>query len=77
MFKKVAGTVITRLITAVVTLTMVIVNARYLGPEKVGIISLVLLAITIINHGQQLRRGSCTWPILRRGNPLPTFTFHP
>jgi O-antigen/teichoic acid export membrane protein len=49
MFKKVAGTVITRLITAVLTLTIVIVNARFLGPEKVGIISLVLLAVTIIN----------------------------
>jgi O-antigen/teichoic acid export membrane protein len=49
MFKKVAGTVITRLITAVLTLTIVIVNARVLGPEKVGTISLILLAITIIS----------------------------
>jgi len=48
MLKKVLGTIITRFIIAILTLAMVLINARVLGPEKVGTISLVILAITII-----------------------------
>jgi O-antigen/teichoic acid export membrane protein len=48
MLKKVLGTVITRIIVALLTLAIVLVNARLLGPEKVGTISLIILAITII-----------------------------
>ena len=46
MFRKVAGTIITRLLAAVLTLVIVVMNARYLGAEKVGIISLIILAVT-------------------------------
>ncbi len=48
MLKKVLGTITTRFIIAILTLAMVLINARVLGPEKVGTISLVILAITII-----------------------------
>ena len=48
MIKKVLGTIATRLVIAILTLAMVLINARILGPEKVGTLSLVILAITII-----------------------------
>ncbi len=53
MFKKIAGTVITRFLTALLTLAVVILNTNFLGAEKVGVISLIVLAATIIQmvHG--------------------------
>jgi len=53
MFRKVAGTVITRFLTAVLMLAVVILNTNFLGAEKVGEISLIVLAATIIQmvHG--------------------------
>jgi len=48
MFKKIAGTVITRFLAAILMLTIVVLNARYLGAEKVGVISLIILAVTIV-----------------------------
>jgi O-antigen/teichoic acid export membrane protein len=53
MFRKVAGTVVTRFLTAVLMLAVVILNTNFLGAEKVGVISLIVLAATIIQmvHG--------------------------
>ena len=53
MFRNVAGTVVTRVLTAVLMLAVVILNANFLGAEKVGVISLIVLAATIIQmvHG--------------------------
>lgn len=53
MFRNVAGTVVTRLLTAVLMLAVVILNTNFLGAEKVGAISLIVLAATIIQmvHG--------------------------
>ena len=48
MLKKVLGTITTRIIIAFLTLAMVLINARVLGPENVGTISLIILSITII-----------------------------
>lgn len=48
MIKKVAGTVITRVLMALLTFLVVILNTRFLGAEKVGLISLIVLAISII-----------------------------
>jgi O-antigen/teichoic acid export membrane protein len=48
MFKKIIGTIVTRIYAAVFMLTIVILNARYLGAEKVGVISLIILAVTIV-----------------------------
>ncbi|MBL7137327.1 MAG: polysaccharide biosynthesis C-terminal domain-containing protein [Bacteroidales bacterium] len=48
MFKKIIGTIITRFLVAIFMLVIVVMNARYLGAEKVGIISLIILAITIV-----------------------------
>ena len=48
MIKKIAGTAGTRLIIAVITFIVVIINARTLGSEGVGEIALIVLGITII-----------------------------
>jgi O-antigen/teichoic acid export membrane protein len=48
MFKKIIGTIGTRAITAVLAFITVILNARYLGPEKVGTIGLIIFAVAII-----------------------------
>ena len=47
MFKKIIATIGTRLITAIITLALVVLNAHYLGAKNVGTISLIILAITI------------------------------
>lgn len=53
MFKKIAGTIVTRFLTAIITLAVVILNTNCLGAEKVGVISLLVLAAAIIQmvHG--------------------------
>jgi len=48
MFKKIIGTIFTRFLTAIMMLTIVVLNARFLGAEKVGVISLIILAVTIV-----------------------------
>lgn len=48
MFKKIAGTIVTRFLAAILMLTIIVLNARYLGAEKVGVISLIILAVTIV-----------------------------
>lgn len=48
MFKKIIGTIVTRVLTAILMLSIVVLNARYLGAEKVGVISLIILAVTIV-----------------------------
>jgi len=48
MIRKVLGTIVTRVLAAVLMLTAVILNARFLGAEKVGVINLIILAITIV-----------------------------
>ncbi len=48
MFRKIIGTIGTRALTAVLAFITWTLNAHYLGPEQVGTISLVILAVTII-----------------------------
>jgi O-antigen/teichoic acid export membrane protein len=48
MIRNILGTIITRVITAALTLVIVLVNSYYLGAEKVGTIGLILLAVTLI-----------------------------
>ncbi len=48
MFRKIVGTILTRFLAAIFMLTIVVLNARYLGAEKVGVISLIILAVTIV-----------------------------
>lgn len=48
MFRKIVGTIVTRFLAAICMLTIIVLNARYLGAEKVGVISLIILAVTIV-----------------------------
>ncbi|MBE0647834.1 MAG: polysaccharide biosynthesis C-terminal domain-containing protein [Bacteroidales bacterium] len=48
MFKKIVGTIFTRFLAAILMLTIIVLNARFLGAEKVGVISLIILAVTIV-----------------------------
>ena len=48
MFKKILGTIGTRAFTAVLSFLTWILNARYLGPEQVGTISLIIFSVAII-----------------------------
>ena len=48
MVKKIVGTISTRIIIAMITLVTILINGWYLGADKVGTISLIILAITLI-----------------------------
>jgi len=48
MFKKILGTLGTRIVAAILSFTTWILNAQYLGPEKVGTISLLIFSVVII-----------------------------
>lgn len=49
MLRKIIGTTGTRLLTAFFTFLVIVINAKTLGAEGVGIIGLIILNITIIN----------------------------
>ena len=48
MFKKIIGTIGTRAVTAIVAFITWSLNANYLGPEKLGTISLIIFSVAII-----------------------------
>jgi O-antigen/teichoic acid export membrane protein len=48
MFKKIAGTIATRVLVAVMALLTWIFNARLLGPEHVGTLGLIIFSVAII-----------------------------
>jgi O-antigen/teichoic acid export membrane protein len=48
MVSKIVGTISTRIIIAMVTLAIILINGWYLGADRVGTISLIILAITLI-----------------------------
>jgi O-antigen/teichoic acid export membrane protein len=58
MFKKILGTIGTRVVMAAMAFFMVILNARILGAENVGTISLVMFSVTIIQLATNFFGGS-------------------
>lgn len=48
MFKQISATIFTKVLNAIFSSIILIINSRYLGAENVGIISLVILSISII-----------------------------
>lgn len=48
MIKHILGTITTKLVSAFVGLTTILLTGWYLGAEKMGIVSLIILAITFI-----------------------------
>jgi O-antigen/teichoic acid export membrane protein len=57
MLKNILSTISTRILVALLTLIMVLVNARLLGAEKVGTIGLIILAIAILQLVSNLVGG--------------------
>ncbi|MDP4292695.1 MAG: hypothetical protein Q8908_16565, partial [Bacteroidota bacterium] len=49
MIKRIIGTSVGKLITALAGFGIVVINAHYIGAAGVGTISLILLGITFIN----------------------------
>lgn len=58
MFRKIIGTLGTRLVTALVTFLITALNTRYLGAENVGTIYLITLSVTIIQLFNNFMGGS-------------------
>ena len=58
MFKKIIGTIGTRALTAILAFVTWIMNAHYLGPEKVGTISLIIFSVAIIQLFTNFVAGS-------------------
>ena len=48
MVKKILGTISSRIFTALISLLTILINGWFLGADKVGTISLIILAITMI-----------------------------
>ncbi len=73
MFKKVLGTIFTRFFSAILTLAIVVMNARFLGAEKVGVISLIILAVTIVQMINNFVGGSALVYLVPRMNLMKLF----
>ena len=58
MLKKIAGTTLVRFISALASLIILSMNARVLGPGGLGIISLIVVGIAIIQNISNIIGGS-------------------
>jgi O-antigen/teichoic acid export membrane protein len=65
MLKKIIGTAGSRIIIAMITFAIVVINARMLGKEGVGEIALIVLGITIILLISNLASGGLVYLIPR------------
>ncbi|TSA25373.1 MAG: hypothetical protein D4R67_10235 [Bacteroidetes bacterium] len=73
MFKKIMGTIFTRFLAAILTLIIIVMNARFLGAEKVGVISLIILAVTIVQLVNNFIGGSALIYLIPRTPLLKLF----
>jgi O-antigen/teichoic acid export membrane protein len=71
MVKNILGTISTRILVAFLTLAMVLINAHVLGAEKVGSISLIILAITILQLVSNFIGGGAMVYLLPRTQMVP------
>lgn len=67
MLKAILGTFVSRIIIAISAFLVIIINASYLGAEKVGVISLILLGITIVMMFNNLVGGGAVYMIPKYG----------
>ena len=58
MFKKIAGTIGARALTAILAFATWTLNAHYLGPEQLGTISLIIFSVAIIHLFTNFIAGS-------------------
>jgi O-antigen/teichoic acid export membrane protein len=73
MVKKIIGTITTRIIIAMITLVTILINGWYLGAEKVGTISLIILAITLIQMLNNFIGGSALVYLTPRADLIKLF----
>ncbi len=73
MLKNILSTITTRIIVALLTLIMVLLNARYLGPENVGTIGLIILAIAILQLISNLVGGGALVYLVPRAQLVKLF----
>ena len=73
MLRKIAGTISTRIIIALVTLATILINGWYLGADKVGTISLIILAITLIQMLNNFVGGGALVYLLPRTHLVTLF----
>lgn len=66
MFKKIIGTVTTRIVIGAISLLIVLMNQRVLGAEKVGNIALIILSVTILQLISSVFGGSALIFLLPR-----------
>ena len=67
------GTIFTRFLAAILTLIIIVMNARFLGAEKVGVISLIILAVTIVQLVNNFIGGSALIYLIPRTPLLKLF----
>ncbi len=68
MLKKIFGTTLTRVLSAVLSFVLLLLNAKLLGAEGVGTISLIVLGITILQLLTSFAGGASLIYILPRSN---------
>lgn len=73
MVKKILGTISTRIIIALLTLATILINGWFLGAGKVGTISLIILAITLIQMLNNFVGGAALVYLLPRTDLITLF----
>ena len=73
MITKIIGTISTRIIIALVTLAVILINGWFLGADKVGTISLIILAITLIQMLNNFVGGGALVYLLPRTDLIKLF----
>lgn len=73
MIRKIAGTLSTRIANSFLLLLIVLINARFLGAGKVGTISLVILAVTIIQLVNSFIGGPALVYLVSRADMMKLF----
>ncbi|MCX6251557.1 MAG: polysaccharide biosynthesis C-terminal domain-containing protein [Bacteroidetes bacterium] len=70
MFRKIIGTIRTRVIIAVVTLLVVMLNVRYLGAANFGTIALIIYSISIVQTINNFIGGGAIVYFVPRRDPF-------
>ena len=73
MLKNILSTITIRILVALMTLIIVLVNAHHLGAEKVGTINLIILAIAILQLVSNLVGGSALVYLFPRAQLIKIF----
>jgi len=73
MVRKILGTISARIIVALLTLATILINGWYLGADKVGTISLIILAITLIQMLNNFVGGAALVYLLPRTDLVTLF----